>query len=53
VGRLDPAAETLEVFRLHEGRWLLLDTSGGDTSVRAEPFDAVELALGPPWDPVR
>ena len=52
VWLVDPAEQTLEAFRLHEGRWLLLETFGGDAVVRAEPFDAIELALAPLWDPL-
>jgi hypothetical protein len=40
----------LEVFRLDAGRWVLVDTFEGDTLVRAEPFDAIELPLGRLWE---
>ncbi len=46
---LGPVARTLEVYRLTEGRWLLLATHEGTTRVRAEPFDAIELDLSPLW----
>lgn len=46
---VNPLARTLEVYRLSEGRWLHLATHDGATVVRAEPFDAVELDLGPLW----
>jgi len=46
---VSPAARTLEVYRLVEGRWLLLATYEGAAHFRAEPFEAVELALGPLW----
>jgi Uma2 family endonuclease len=46
---LDPLAQTLEVFRLDGGRWVLLATYGGDARVRAEPFDALELDLAVLW----
>src|SRR6266508_3189887 len=46
---LNPVACTLEVYRLAEGRWLLLATHEGAARVRAEPFDAVELDLTPLW----
>lgn len=46
---VNPQARTLEVYRLAEGRWLLLATHEGGAHVRAEPFDAVELALAPLW----
>jgi len=48
---IDPALETLEVYRLHEGAWLLVLTAGGTETVRAEPFDAVELDLAGLWIP--
>jgi Uma2 family endonuclease len=46
---VNPLARTLEVYRLAEGRWVLLGTHEGDARVRAEPFDAVELELGGLW----
>jgi len=46
---VNPMARTLEVYRLAEGRWLLLATHEGAAGVRAEPFDAVELDLAPLW----
>lgn len=46
---LNPLAETLEVYRLESGRWVLLATHAGDTTVRAEPFEAIELDLYRLW----
>jgi Uma2 family endonuclease len=46
---VDPALETLEVFRRQGEAWLLVLTAGGDEVVRAEPFDAVELSLTGLW----
>lgn len=46
---INPVAQTLEVYRLDEGRWSLLDTYEGDEVVRAEPFDAIELPLATLW----
>lgn len=46
---VDPAARTLEVYRLENGRWLLLGTHSDDDVVRTEPFDAIDLALQPLW----
>jgi hypothetical protein len=46
---VNPAARTLEVYRLAEGRWLLLATHEGAARVRAEPFNEVELDLAPLW----
>lgn len=46
---VDPLLRTLEIFRLEHGRWLLLGTHGGDETVRAEPFDAIEIRLASLW----
>lgn len=46
---LDPAPETLEVYRLDGEGWRLVHSVAGGVKVRAEPFDAVELDLGPIW----
>ncbi|MBA3461852.1 MAG: Uma2 family endonuclease [Deltaproteobacteria bacterium] len=40
---------TLEILRLHEGKWLIVDIHRGDVKVRAEPFDAIELDLAVLW----
>jgi Uma2 family endonuclease len=53
VGHLwfvSPERKLLEVFRLEAGRWVLLDTFEGDSLIRAEPFDAIELPLGRLWE---
>jgi Uma2 family endonuclease len=47
---INPATRTLEVYRLETGRWVLLDTFENDALVRAEPFEAIELALGVLWE---
>ena len=47
---IDPAARTLEVYRLEEGRWVVAAAFQRDVEVRAEPFDAVPLDLGALWD---
>lgn len=49
VWLIDPGLQTLEVFRLEGQKWLLALTAGGDEVVRAEPFDAIELALAGLW----
>ena len=49
VWMLNPLAQTLEVYRLEGGRWTFVDTFEGDAVVRAEPFDAIELALATLW----
>jgi len=46
---LEPVTQTLEVFALESGHWLLLANHGGDEVVRAVPFDAVELRLERLW----
>jgi Uma2 family endonuclease len=46
---VDPALQTLEVFRLEGGRWVLLGTHAGDEVVRAEPFGEIDLELGLLW----
>ena len=48
---VDPLARTLEIYRLEAGRWIVASTHGGDESVRAEPFDAVQLRLERWWPP--
>jgi len=45
---VDPLLETVEVFRREENRWFVQVYRGG-RSVRAEPFDAVEVDLSPLW----
>jgi Uma2 family endonuclease len=42
-------SRTLEVFRHETGGWLRVASASGDTRVRAEPFDAVELDLAQLW----
>ena len=46
----DPVAETLEVFRLQAGVWVLASSHVGSDDMRAEPFAAAPLALGALWD---
>ncbi len=47
---INPLSRTLEVYRLHEGQWILVDTYEEDTVVRAEPFDAIDLPLANLWE---
>jgi Uma2 family endonuclease len=47
---IDAAKRTLEVFRLHEGMWLVVGAYQGNRKVRAEPFDAIELDLAAIWE---
>jgi len=46
---LDPLVRTLEVLRLENARWVLLDTHGDADVVRVEPFEAVEIELTALW----
>jgi Uma2 family endonuclease len=46
---LDPDARTLEVYRLEAGRWVVVGTFGGNATVRAEPFEALQLDLSRWW----
>ncbi len=46
---IDPLAQTLEVFRLEGGRWVLLATHAGEAVVRAEPFIEIDLELHLLW----
>jgi Uma2 family endonuclease len=48
---VDPLVRTLEVYRLKGKHWLLAATHGGDEIVRAEPFEAMELAMARWWLP--
>ncbi len=49
VWLIHPLNRTLEVLRLHEGKWLTLAVHHDDQRVRAEPFDAIELDLAVLW----
>lgn len=46
---VDPILRTLEVYRLDGPRWIVVSTHGGAETVRAEPFEAVELDLSRWW----
>jgi Uma2 family endonuclease len=47
---IDPIARTLEVLRLDSGRWTIVTTHAGADTIRAEPFDALDLDLTLLWD---
>jgi Uma2 family endonuclease len=49
VWLVDPERQILEVFQLHQGRYMLLATHVGMTRVRAEPFEVLELELTYLW----
>lgn len=46
---VDPIVRTLEMYGLENERWVVVGAHGGSDVVRAEPFDAVELALARWW----
>ena len=46
---IEPLAKTLEVYRLRGAHWVVLGSYGGAARVRAEPFEAVEIALAALW----
>lgn len=48
---VDPLQQTLEVYRLESGRWVVAGTHGGGETVRVEPFEAVEIRLAHWWLP--
>lgn len=50
VWLVDPIEQTLEVFRLEREHYSLVAVHHGGALVRAEPFDAVELALAVLWE---
>ena len=47
---LDATAKTLEVFRRTADGWLLALSAAGDATVRAEPFEAIEIELRVLWE---
>ena len=49
VWLINPINETLEVLALANGRWTLLATHVGAVTVRAEPFEAIEIELSTLW----
>jgi Uma2 family endonuclease len=49
VWLVDPDLQTLEVYRLEDEAWSLLDVHEGSQRVRAEPFEAMLLELAPLW----
>jgi Uma2 family endonuclease len=47
---VDPVDKTLEVYALDGSRWTRVRVARGDATVRAEPFDAIELTLTSFWE---
>jgi Uma2 family endonuclease len=48
---INPILQTLEVLHNRAGEWSLRASYREQTGVRAEPFEAIELALGDLWLP--
>ncbi len=48
---LNPKLRMLEVYRRSDVKWILLETFIGNETVRAEPFDEVELDMTRWWPP--
>jgi Uma2 family endonuclease len=46
---LDPAAKTLDVFRLESDKWVVAGLFVEDDKVRAEPFQEIEIDLNNLW----
>jgi Uma2 family endonuclease len=49
VWLIDPEAQIIEVYRLDGETYRLIATHAGETELRAEPFDAIQLQLGLLW----
>jgi Uma2 family endonuclease len=47
---VDPIARTLEVLHREGGRWTILSTWSGLVTVRAQPFDAIDLDFSLLWE---
>lgn len=51
VWLIDPIAKILEVYLRENNRWILLSSFEGSDSIRAAPFEAIEIDLGLLWLP--
>lgn len=51
VWLIDPVAKTLEIYQRNQNTWILLNSFVGNDTVRAAPFDAIEMDLGALWLP--
>lgn len=52
VGQLwyvNPTARTVEVYRLEDKRYFILDTCESDAMMRVDPFNEVEIPLAVLW----
>ncbi len=48
---VDPIVQTLEIYRLEAGCWVVVGIHAASAVVRAEPFEAVEVDLARWWLP--
>lgn len=46
---IDPDIRILEVFRLEHGKWSLIGSFSENDTVRAEPFQEIEIELKTLW----
>jgi Uma2 family endonuclease len=46
---INPLSRTLEVFHLASAGRMLAATLRGDRTAQVEPFDAIEIDIGPLW----
>jgi Uma2 family endonuclease len=46
---VNPDTRTLEVFRLRGGEWVVAAVHTGETPIRVEPFESIELDLKTLW----
>jgi Uma2 family endonuclease len=44
-----PGLQTLEVYRLEGSHWVVASSHVGSESIRAEPFEAIELDMSRWW----
>lgn len=49
VWLIDPSVQTLDMFGLESGKWLLVHPFAEKDAVRAEPFQEIEIGLGFLW----
>lgn len=49
VWLVDPMNQTLEILRLEGLTYSVMRVAGGEECIRAEPFEAIELALQALW----
>ena len=46
---VDPITRTTEVYRLEDGRWVVVNAYGGSDPIQAEPFQALALEPARWW----